>query len=171
MIKNSPKFILKRNSKSLSFLFHLNIFLFLSYLCLMKADKTCNLIFFNESHYRFPSFASYSNGDMILSISSSSNNYKERKFFGIQNNGRPFFQNGDSYFYSKEVTENKFESETFIIKLSENSIKEYLLNVGKESTNVEIFDFKRNYIYKRNLKNFLSYENYDVYSLRNAVVS
>ena len=167
MIKNSPKFILKRNSKLLSMLFNLNIFIFLCYLSLIKADKSNEFNFTTESNYRFPSFASYSNGDMILSISSSSDNNKLRIFFGIRKNGRPFFQNGDSYLNYIEVEENKFESETFIIKLSNN---EYLLNVGKESTNVEIFDFQSDNVYKRNLYNFLSYDYYNVYSLRNAVV-
>ena len=167
MIKNSPKFILKRNSKLLSILFNLNIFIFLCYLSLIKADKSNKFNFTTESNYRFPSFASYSNGDMILSISSSSDNNKLRIFFGIRKNGRPFFQNGDSYLNYIEVEENKFESETFIIKLSNN---EYLLNVGKESTNVEIFDFQSDNVYKRNLYNFLSYDYYNVYSLRNAVV-
>ena len=167
MIKNSPKIILKRNSKLLSILFNLNIFIFLCYLSLIKADKSNKFNFTTESNYRFPSFASYSNGDMILSISSSSYNNKLRIFFGIRKNGRPFFQNGDSYLNYIEVEENKFESETFIIKLSNN---EYLLNVGKESTNVEIFDFQSDNVYKRNLYNFLSYDYYNVYSLRNAVV-
>ena len=88
-----------------------------------------NIILLKENNFSYLSFANYSNGDMIFS---STANYKTEKriFYGFKKNGRPFFQNETSYFYSmnsaKEISsEQKFESDSIVIKLSDGSEKEY----------------------------------------------
>ena len=59
---------------------------------------------------------------MIFSSTAYPKNEK-RIFYGFKKNGRPFFQNETSYFYSmiskKETySEEKFESDSLVIKLS-----------------------------------------------------
>ena len=62
-----------------------------------------NIIYFKEEDFLYLSFANYSNGDMIFSSTAKSQNEK-RIFYGFKKNGRPFFQNETSYFYSMNST-------------------------------------------------------------------
>jgi hypothetical protein len=106
-----------------------------------------NIILF-EQDFRYLSFANYSNGDMIFS-STAIPKTEKRIFYGIKNKGRPFFKNEISYFYSinstKEIdSEEKLESESLVIKLSDRSEKEYLISTSKVNSYVEIYDFENN---------------------------
>jgi len=68
-----------------------------SYFHIIKSDynfekqKLNHIIKVGEENFRIFSFANYSNGDMILSIIAYDPK-EERNFYGIKNNGRPFFQ-------------------------------------------------------------------------------
>ena len=118
-----------------------------------------NIIFFKEENFRYLSFATYSNGDMIFSSTAFPQN-KTRIFYGFKKNGRPFFQNEESYFYSKSLTNNgeeKFESDILPIKLSDGSEKEYLISTGNKESFVEIYDFENNNIYTKSMTNFTKY--------------
>jgi hypothetical protein len=123
-----------------------------------------NVIYFKEEDFLFLSFANYSNGDMIFSSTAKPENEK-RIFYGFKKNGRPFFQNETSYFYSMNSTklkdwEKKFESDSLVIKLSDRSEKEYLLSIGKKESFCEIYDFENNEIYKKSMENFTDNNNY-----------
>ena len=112
-----------------------------------------NIIYFKEEDFLYLSFANYSNGDMIFSSTAKSQNEK-RIFYGFKKNGRPFFQNETSYFYSMNSTklkdwEKKFESDSIVIKLSDGSEKEYLLSTGNKESYAEIYDFEEDKVYKK----------------------
>jgi hypothetical protein len=119
-----------------------------------------NIILF-EQDFRYLSFANYSNGDMIFS-STAIPKTEKRIFYGFKMNGRPFFQNETSYFYSinstKEIdSEGKLESDSLVIKLSDGSEKEYLISTGKVDSYVEIYDFENNEIYKKPINIFTNH--------------
>jgi len=127
-----------------------------------------NIIFFEEENFVYLSFATYSNGDMIFSSTAYPQN-KKRIFYGFKKNGRPFFKNETSYFYSmissKQInSEQKFECDSLVIKLSDE--KEYLLSTGNKESFCEIYDFEKNEIYKKSMQNF-SNNTYYVGSIRN----
>ena len=115
-----------------------------------------NIILFDEIYFRYLSFATYSNGDMIFS-SKAYPKTEKRIFYGFKKNGRPFFENETSYFYSMNSTkqknsEEKFESDILPIKLSDGNEKEYLISIGKINSFCEIYDFENQKIYKKLMK-------------------
>ena len=119
-----------------------------------------NIILF-EKDFRYLSFATYSNGDMIFS-STAIPRTEKRIFYGFKNNGRPFFQNETSYFYSMNSTkgknlEEKYESDSLVIKLSDDNEKENLISTSKVNSYVEIYDFENNDIYKKPINDFTNH--------------
>ena len=134
----------------------------LSY-CSFNSNNLTNIINIGKKNFRYVNFATYSNGDMVF-LTSSYNYYsnpykKERIFYGLKKNGRPLFKG--SYFYSTNVTDGssdapKYESESLVVKESGNSNNEYLMSFAKESSFVEIYDFKKGITYKKNLQNFFN---------------
>ena len=101
----------------------------------------------------------------------------KRIFYGFKKNGRPFFQNETSYFYSmnstKENNEIKYESDTLSIKLSDGSEKEYLISTGKVNSYAKIYDFENNEIYKKAMDKFVndevfSYHNIGIFLFSNS---
>ena len=117
-----------------------------------------NIIYFKEEDFFYLSFAKFSNGDMIFSSTAKPENEK-RIFYGFKKNGRPFFENETSYFYSMNSTklidwEKKNVSDSLVIKLSNGNEKEYLLSIGQKGSFCEIYDFENNEIYKKSMENF-----------------
>ena len=113
-------------------------FLYISIQC--AEYNRSNIISF-EKNYRYLSFASYSNGDMIFSSTAFPKTNK-RIFYGLKNNGRPFFKNGSNY--SVDFTddwEDKNESIIFSIKASGENEKEYLISIANNNSFFEIYDF------------------------------
>ena len=156
--------ITKLSFKLLFGLFQLH-FLYIYIQCI-EYNKSIinNIINFNEEDFRYLSFANYSNGDMIFS-STANHQTEKRIFYGFKKNGRPFFQNETSYFYSmnsakKIRSEQKFESDSLVIKLSNENEKEYLLSTGNKESFCEIYDFKNKEIYKKSMQNFSNNSNY-----------
>ena len=133
-----------------------------------------NIININKTNFRYLSFATYSNGDMIF----QSNAYpksNERIFLGFKKNGRSFFNN-NSYFYNMNVIQSEsfgnFEFENIVIKLNEkqNNQKEYLLSLPtNEDSYVEIYDFENNIIYQKMLCDFAQMNYIDLY--KNVAIS
>ena len=87
---------------------------------------------------------------------------EKRIFYGIKNKGRPFFKNEISYFYSINLTkeidsEEKLESDSLVIQLSDGSEKEYLISTSKVNSYVEIYDFENNGIYKKSINIFTNH--------------
>ena len=55
-----------------------------------------------------------------------------RIFYGLKENGRPFFNNGTTPYKYLNGEKKQYECETLVIKKMQNEKKEYLLIVGKE---------------------------------------
>jgi len=141
-----------------------------------KTQMINNIIYIGNITYRYMSFASYSNGDMVV----ESTCYPEsrgRMFYGLKNNGRPFFKdksnNKETPYYSINIkTDNfrKFEGVGIIIKLSnrENNGKEYFFSISKLECNAELFDFENDMVYTKNIDSFTTLS--DLNSLRNTII-
>ena len=169
------KYFLFFKYENISNLF-LTIFLFFilfqRYFQALNDKLQTNLIEVGEKNFRYLTFASYSNGDMILSITAYPKNEK-RIFYGLKKNGRPFFNNNESYYYSinsniSAINESKYVSDSIVIKLSgnENNGKEYLISSGNKD--IEIYDFENNKIYKKPMTTFAENR---VESYRNSAIS
>ena len=153
--------------------FYLNIYL-LFFISADENNELINNVFEIEKDFRYLTFASYSNGDMILASTAFPKTTK-RIFYGFKNNGRPFFNDGTSYYFSKNVnlskdTEEKFECEAIIIKLSGNNNdgKEYLLSIGNKESYAEIYDFEEDKVYKESMNDFTGK---NIRSFRNTAIS
>ena len=127
-----------------------------------------NFINIEISKLRYISFASYSNGDMIL-LSATYPASKLRAFLGFTNNGRGFFlnreKNESDYYYFKQVNQEEnystYESKSFIIRISgkeNNKKEEYLISLSNRQSYVEIYDFENDIIYQRPINNFAEME-------------
>ena len=89
-----------------------------------------------------------SNNDLIIETSAyrQDNNVKERFFYGIKNNGRPFFYNKEEnkYLFNKYINFNsiylKYESQLKRIKIV-NDEKDYFLSISFFDSLIELFDF------------------------------
>ena len=127
-------------------------FLFPSYLqanSLNDTNKINNIIKVGEENFRFLSFATYSNGDMVF-LTTAYYEVRKKIFYGLKGNGRPFFKNGTNYHHSLSSNSKKFESEDIIIKLSGvNTQKEYFLSSGNKDSYLEIYDFDTDTEYKK----------------------
>ena len=134
-----------------------------------------NLIFIGELYFRYINFATYSEGHLVLETTCYPVNPK-RMFFGIKQNGRPFFtnktNNEETFYYSKTLdseNEKSLESKVFIIKESTDNGKEYFLSLSKLECNAELFDFDNDIVYKKTISDFTTLSS--IFSLRHAFFS
>ena len=114
-----------------------------------------NIITIGDKDYRYVNFATNSNRDMIIEITSY-NDCSRRMFYGIKSDGRPFYNTIDTeketYFYSIESElqhGNRYEAENFI--LANNMGKEFLINIAKDQSNIELYNFNENTFNQINL--------------------
>ena len=146
---------------------------------IIKTQWLTQIINIGELGYRYINIVSYSNGDMVF-LASSFPRSNGRIFYGINKDGRPFFNNQSTnekeYIYKMEVnqTDNcyKYEGESSVIKLSgknNNSGKEYLVSTSKRDSFIEIYDFDNNIIYQKDFKIFTN--NWIVQSFRYCFIS
>ena len=134
---------------------------------IIKTQWLNNFIFIGDQSFRYINFATYSNGDMIIGTTSFPQKPK-RMFYGLKQNGRPFFKNRtnneETPYYSIMFTGENYrltESKGIIIK-SSDTYKEYFLCVSRYDNNVELFDFENDEIFYKPLYNFT--ENNIIYS-------
>ena len=108
-----------------------------------------NIIRIGDKNCKYVSFASYSNGDMIVETTSTS----KRIFYGIKSNGRPFFNSfhkrNKTYFFSIKLKENyhdRPDSELFVARLINDDleIKENLINIFDDKRNSEVSSYFNN---------------------------
>ena len=112
---------------------------------IIKTQWLNNIILIN---YKFVNFASNSKGDMFIETTSYPNSPK-RLFFGITNEGKPFF-NENKYFCTIDITGQEYnndyngecEGEVFFVTINdENNVdKEYFVNIGINTQYTEIYD-------------------------------
>ena len=112
----------------------------------IKTQWLNNIIVFGDLNYRYINFASYESGDMVVETTCYPQS-KKRMFFGLQENGRPFFtNNGENLFYSLNIQNDNngnFEAVALIIKLTTEG-REYFMSVSKLECNAEIVDYLDN---------------------------
>ena len=121
----------------------------------IKTQWLNNIIKFGDITYRYINVASYSNGDIVFETTCIPASTK-RMFYGVKQNGRPFFKNKtnnneETHYYSKEIIsekelEGQFETDSIIIKNS-NTGKEYFLSVSKLYSYAEMYDFDNDEVY------------------------
>ena len=101
-----------------------------------------------EPNFRFGNLALFSNGDIILETSESPYTSK-RFFFALKQNGRNYFENENQFYflsvYEKSI-KARYYSELFPINITEEN-KEYIVNIGRGTSFVEIYDFDLNKTY------------------------
>ena len=126
-----------------------------------------NIIKIGENNLRYGHFSINTNGDMIVDCSAFPTN-SERKFFGLKNNGRPFFKdinNEETSLYSMVADHNigKIEGESYFIKLNSNDSnihgRELLCGISKNE------DYKDGYyveLYNLNEKNMTKFVTSDM---------
>ena len=140
-----------------------------------QESRITRIIYVGDIYYRYMSFASYSNGDMVVEATMHPENHG-RKFYGLKANGRPFFKdkstNKETPYYSIDVTNDnyrKFEHVGIIIKLSnnENNGKEYFFSISKLECNAELFDFDNDKVYTKTVDSFTTLRSLN--SLRSAL--
>ena len=113
-----------------------------------------NIIILDGYNLRYVNFAQNSEGDLIF-YSTAYPNSTLRAFYGLKNNGRPFFKNElYSYSLNSKILQDKFESKILFIKPNNNCNKEYLISVGKINSYVEIYDFDSDTIYEKLINDF-----------------
>ena len=141
-----------------------------------KTQMINNIIYIGNLSYRYMNFASYSNGDMVVETTCFPED-RGRMFYGLKNNGRPFFKdksnNKETPYYSINVkTDNykKLEAIGKIIKLSNNEDngKEYFFSISKKACNAELFDFDNDMVYTKYVNSFTTFR--DLNSLRNTII-
>ena len=130
---------------------------------IVKTQWLNNIIQIGPLNYRYINFASYSNGDMVVETTSFPSDPK-RYFYGLKNDGRPFFTDKNTHeetpsyvIETNYQNKNKYESQAIIIKSSENGEdngKEYFLSVSKLDAYAELFDFNKDKIHYKTLKEF-----------------
>ena len=135
-----------------------------------------NIRILGHHPYRYISFGTFSSGDMLVETTSCQGS-TIRVFYGLSQNGRPFFKNKtnseETHFYSinTSTTNGQCEIESSIIKSSEpeNFGKEYFFSLTKSDGYAELFDFDNEIAHSKLLTEFTN--NMGIKSIRHAIVS
>ena len=135
---------------------------------IIKTQWLNNIIHVGEKNYRYLNFITTSKNETFFETSAHPES-DERIFFGIKEDGSPFFEdsNGNKqYIIKKKIADNviKYESEAGFIKINSENIKykdkEYIITIGKGNTCTEIFNYNNldEEIQKFETNIFLGYE-------------
>ena len=104
-----------------------------------------------EENSRFINFANFSNGTMIIEVSSDSENNK-KTFFGLNSDGSYLFKNEKTHQFTmttSSINSKRHYSENFCATIIENnSSKEYIVSIANEDQYIELYDFENNHIYE-----------------------
>ena len=138
---------------------------------IIKTQWLNNIIILGDENYRYLNFGSYSNGDMVIQTTTYPAT-NTRKFYGIKNNGRPFFtkDSKETPYYTKVISEDTvgaFEAQSLIVKDSANG-EEYFFCISKHECNAEMFDLKNGNVYRTASANFTNTN--EVNSLKSSVI-
>ena len=111
-----------------------------------------NIINFGDKNCGFTKIEQYSNGDMIAISQINQGNSSAPYFYGLKQNGRPFFiKNGketpynplNNYIIPQDNHNQYNESEVLIVK-SESNEKENILILERQTNFIELFNFDNN---------------------------
>ena len=139
---------------------------------IVKIQYISNLIIIGSKDYRYINIASDESNNMVIQTSKFEGS-GDRLFYGLKNNGRFLFMNGEnefpylSYIIDGEATEKqqRFEGESCFIRLCNSNNpsideKNYFLSIAKADQYAELFDFDSlEYTVKRST-NFIGSEIY-----------
>ena len=118
---------------------------------IIKTQWLTNIILIGEENSRFINFNNFSNGTMIIEVSSDSISNK-RIFFGLQTNGSYLFgkENTHQFTMTASNSNNKRHyPENLCVTIKEDSLsKEYIVSIANEEQYIELYDFDNNYIYE-----------------------
>ena len=137
---------------------YLNFFVLFFFLLILRnhISQQYEITTIGDKDFRYVNFATFSNGDMI--VETMSDKSSKRMFYGINSEGRPLFNSlstgKKTNYYSiepEEQQENRYESEIFIVTNDEG--KEFLVNIEKNQSYIELYDFNENRINKINTTN------------------
>ena len=141
------------------------LLLFTFFLCYIKAvvsNKTNwlnNIIVFKEPTFIYVHFGLFSTGDIVIHRTSFPYSF-QRPFYGLKQNGRPFFGNEENYVFDIDYYGWQYEGESIVIKLNtddpEKKGKEYLLTVAKQEGKAELYDLENKKIYVKGAIEFSS---------------
>ena len=109
----------------------------------IKTQWLNNIVRISDDNFRYINVVSNKNGDIFIETSPISESSK-RIFYGLKNNGRPYFKNEETPFYIlNELSCNlkRHYSELFNVVL--NNKKEYLISISTDGF-AEIYDFDNN---------------------------
>ena len=121
-----------------------------------------NIIIVGKQNTTYINFAQFSNGDLVI-LSEDDIGTNNRYFFGIKNNGRPFFTDLNDketlYYYTNTQSCDSTDQDRDVSVVTIDSTKEeYVINIQKKENYVELFDFKNNKIYKKKTEALLGDE-------------
>lgn len=115
---------------------------------IIKTQWLTNIINTGINQFRFINFALSSNNDLYLHMTSYPTS-QINCFFGISSNGRPkFLKNGESSLltyipYKNSSYSTRYHGEMINVIINESNIKkEYIMSIGTDENNFELFDFE-----------------------------
>ena len=107
---------------------------------IIKTQWLNNIIQVGVRNYRYLNFITTSNNETFFETSAHPDT-NERIFFGIKQDGSPFFEDSDgnkNYIIKKTLNEQLYEAPAGYIKINSDDInfkdKEYIINIGKDFT-------------------------------------
>ena len=126
---------------------------------IIKTQWLNNIIFLGEENFTFINFANYSNGDMIIEVTSSRTSNKII-VYGLNNEGAPFFK-GNSFYKTLEINNNQNNNGRVLVNIFIETINDiqYLVNIEQGDFYTRIYDLKNTKeISKVFSKKFLKYK-------------
>ena len=128
-----------------------------------ETQNLTNIIKIGEENSRFINFANFSNGTMVLEVSSEPGNSK-RYFFGLNPDGSYLFeedgahqicltasgQSGNSY-------NQRNYAENFCVTINDEENKEYIVSIANKEQYTELYDFETRHIYQKVSTDIMGY--------------
>ena len=101
----------------------------------VTSQKLNNLICIGTINFKYPNFATFSNGSLIIETSEGIGS--ERVFYGITKEGKPLFANNQYVIkFNTSEKNTRQDSENFIININD---EEYLMSIGN-GLYMELYD-------------------------------
>ena len=126
---------------------------------IIKNQWLTNIIYIGKENSRFFNFANFSNGTMVVEVSSDSDNDEsERIFFGLKPDGDYLFNNNQdgNHEYIMIGSGKREYAENFCATIEENGeYKEYIISIPNEGLNAELYDFESDSFYQTSSTNLI----------------
>ena len=129
---------------------------------IIKDQAFTSVVKFTDANTDFIAVCCTSNDNLVVTSTIWGNTLKY--FYGLKKNGRPYFyNNNEETLFAESISDKgRFESNIFDIKLNgTNDDKEYIISLGKDDSNFELYDFenKDNPVYYQDRKEFFQTKN------------